>query len=436
MRLWQRAYLYVRRRKSKSLFYFLIIFLLSSFSVIGILLRGMADLAVRQTRESLNGAFRIAPDMQNRENVVVSESDGETVIRYIGEPLNEKIAEAVQSTRKITDYNAVIRKNVLIQEEISLIDYNGKYLDDDVAMHLISIEADTDSTYASDFQKERLRLTEGVPITADDRYAAVISEKLALQNHLEIGDEIRLSPCRDQGGQEIRVAIRGLFQVKGKQLDTDVTAPVHLLENRIFIDLASAVLLTDASGADYMEFFMDDPAEVAETIEEIQKIEGISWKNFVFIPEIGEYEKAAGPLASTRVLLDTLLKITATMSLAVLSLIQMFFRKAREHETGILLSLGISRKEIILQHFTEMAMVAFAAFFLSFALCFPSWKGIGKLLYPMAAFPADMEPGLALFLKTAVAALECGTAMLFLTVLLSDIWLMRLNPKKLFSKLS
>ena len=78
MRLWQRAYLYVRRRKSKSLFYFLIIFLLSSFSVIGILLRGMADLAVRQTRESLNGAFRIAPDMQNRENVVVSESDGET----------------------------------------------------------------------------------------------------------------------------------------------------------------------------------------------------------------------------------------------------------------------------------------------------------------------------------------------------------------------
>ena len=78
MQLWERAYLYVRRKKRKSLLLFLTIFVLSVFGTAGLLLRSITDLSIVQTRQSRRGSFRIAPDMQNRDNVAVSELDGQT----------------------------------------------------------------------------------------------------------------------------------------------------------------------------------------------------------------------------------------------------------------------------------------------------------------------------------------------------------------------
>ena len=96
MQLWKRAYLYVQRKKGKTLLLVVTIFFLTSFGVIGLLLRFVTNLAIAQTRQSLDGAFRIAPDMKNSENVKMSVVDGQTIVNYIGEPLDNKIVEAVQ----------------------------------------------------------------------------------------------------------------------------------------------------------------------------------------------------------------------------------------------------------------------------------------------------------------------------------------------------
>lgn len=436
MKSWKRAYLYVCRKKGKSLLLSVTVFLLSTFSVAGLLLRDMTDLAAAQTRQSLRGAFRIAPDMSSGRNVEVSVENGQTGIRYIGEPLDEKVIAAVKGRQRIEAYNAVLKENARLQEEISLVDYSGNFQDDPVAMHTISVEADTESIYAGDFQEERLRLTEGEPIMAEDNYAAVIGKKLASQNHLEIGDEIRLSPCEGHGGQEIRVTIKGLFEVVEKQWDRGEAAPVNLLENRIFIDITSACLLTNAEGADYMEFFVEDPAQVAAIIEDIQKVEDINWESFGIRADIGEYEKIANPLLSMSILSDTLLTVTGIMSTAVLSLIQILFHKAREHEMGILLSAGISKAEILLQHLMELLMTALPSFLLSLAVCFAAGRGIRKIIYNMAAYGGEINFNPVFVLKTAATAFGWGSAVLFLSVLFSNVWLMRLCPRKIFSRLS
>lgn len=436
MQLWERAYLYVRRKKGKSLLLFITILLLSSLSMVGLLLRNITDLAIIQTRQSLSGAFRIALDMQNRENIKVSEVNGQTNISYIGEPLNEKIVETIQTRQNIDVYNAVIKENVLLQGEISLVDFNGKYQDDPVAMHLISVEADTNSMYAMNFQREHLRLIEGEPIEASDKYAAVISKKLALQNHLQLGDEIQLAPCEGHAGQEIRVTIKGLFEVEEKQQNIDVAAPVHLLENRVFIDITSARLLTDAKGADYIDFFVDDPAQVITIIEEIQKNEHINWKCFTITADIDEYERISNPLVNISVLLHTLLVIIGTMSIAVLSLIQIFFHKAREHEIGIMMSIGISKVEIILQHLIEMAIIGLASFILSFVLCFSAWNCIRKIIDNMMKLNIDVKIDIVLAIQTIIITFGCGIIVLILSVLFSNLWLMRFSPRRIFSKLS
>ncbi|MCI8528155.1 MAG: ABC transporter permease [Lachnospiraceae bacterium] len=436
MQLWERAYLYVRRKKRKSLLLFLTIFVLSVFGTAGLLLRSITDLSIVQTRQSRRGSFRIAPDMQNRDNVAVSELDGQTMITYIGQPLNEEIVEVIQRRQNMDLYNAVIKENVLLQGDISLVDYNGKYRSDPVAAHLISVEADTGSMYAMDFQRERLRLIDGEPIMASDKFAAVISKKLALQNEWKIGDKIQLAPEEGRNGQEILVTIKGLFEVEEKQQNMDVAAPVHLLENRIFIDITSAGLLTDTVGADYIDFFADDPAQVVRIIEEIQKIEGINWENFAMTAQIEDYEKISNPLTNMRILLNTLLAVIGAMSILVLSLMQSLFHKTHEHEVGIMLSIGISKAEIVMQHFIEMVIIASRAFAVSFVISFSLWTGMSETISNMTALYMDMKLNAALVFQTIFTTFGCGFTVLFLSVLLSNLWLMRLSPKKIFSRLS
>ncbi|MDE6608006.1 MAG: ABC transporter permease [Lachnospiraceae bacterium] len=436
MQLWKRATLYVHRKKRKSILLCLIIFVLSSLCVIGLLLRSVTDLAIAQTRESLSGAFRIAPDMQNRENVRLSEADGQTNVTYIGEPLNDEIADTIQRTQQISAYNAVMKENVLLQGNIRLIDYNGKYQDDPAAMRLISIEADTGSFYSADFQRGRLNLSDGEHITTGDEYMALISRNLAIQNDWKIGDKIQLSPCENHAGQEISVTIKGLFEVEEKQQNTDVAAPVHLLENRIFIDMISAGYLTDAADADYIDFFVDDPAQVVPIMEEIQKIEGINWNSFTIMASIEEYEKIANPLINITVLLNTLLTIIGALSIVVLALIQNFFHKAREHEVGIMLSIGISKTEIVLQHFSEMIIIALASFILSFAFCLFGWDNISMAVLKMTDINMNMKIDVVLAVKTIITTSVCGMIVLFLSVFFSNLWLMRLSPKKILSTLS
>lgn len=436
MQLWKRAYLYVQRKKGKTLLLVVTIFFLTSFGVIGLLLRFVTNLAIAQTRQSLDGAFRIAPDMKNSENVIMSVVDGQTIVNYIGEPLDNKIVEAVQDGQNIEVYNAVIRENVLIKGDLSLVDFNGKYRDDPVAMHLISMEAGTCSLYCTDFWTGRLRLIAGDPIEINDKYAAVISSELASKNHLEIGDKIQLSPREGYAGGEIHVTIKGLFNVEAKQQNLDVAAPVHLLENRIFIDITSARLLTGAEGADYINFYVDDPEEVITIIEDIKKIKNINWKNYTISVDIEEYERISNPLADMGVLSETLIMVVGILSVAVLSLIQVFFHKARVREVGIMLSIGVSKAEILLQHFVEMIITALPAFVLSFVLCFSTRSFASGIIYRMAAYGMDLKFDTTLVIQTVITIFGCGILVLFLSVLLSNLWLMRLSPKKILSKLS
>ena len=161
MPIWKRAYLYVRRKAGKSVLLLLVMLLLFSFVIVGMLLHHAAGLAMEQVRQNLGGGFRIAPDMQNRENVMITEVGGQTRAAYIGAPIDETLIQAVWARDGINAYNAVLRGEVYLQEDLTLIDYNGIYGDDPVAAHLVSVEADTDPLLSAAFQKERVKLTIG-----------------------------------------------------------------------------------------------------------------------------------------------------------------------------------------------------------------------------------------------------------------------------------
>ena len=432
MQIWQRAYLYVRRKAGKSVLLLLVMLLLFSFVMVGLLLYRTTGLAIQQTRQRLGGGFRVSPDMQNRENVMITEADGQTNITYIGAPLDENLIQTVRAKEGINAYNAVLKGEILMQEDLRLIDYNGIYRDDPIAAHLLSVEADTDPLLSAAFQTQRVKLTAGEPFGES---GALISEALAKENDLHIGDEIRLSPRKDHGGQPVTVKISGLFTVEATQQNTDVAAPVHLLENKIFIDITNGRALMGTAGADYVDFRINDPAQVNQTIDEIRETGGIAWSCFLITASVEEYEKAAGPLLNIRELARTLLTVMVVAGIAVLSLIQALFSKSRRHELGIMLSVGISKGEVLLQRFMEAVFIAAAALILSAGAVFLIWPLLDKTIYGSIegiAEPTGTVPAIAIFAVTA----GCGILVLLLSAALSSVGAMRMNPKEILSKLS
>lgn len=222
--------------------------------------------------------------------------------------------------------------------------------------------------------------------------------------------------------------------VEAAQQNTDIAAPVHLLENRIFIDMASGRVLTGAAGADYVDFFIGDPAQVHQIMERIKAIEGIDWDCFALTARVEEYEKAAGPLLAMRELARTLLLVMVIAGTAVLSLIQALFQKSREHELGIMLSMGISKGEILLQRLMEAVYIAAAALVLSACAIFLVWPLTGQVIYGDMGEIETM--GAASTMAVFAAAAGCGVWVALLSVALSSLRIMGLNPGEILSRLS
>lgn len=432
MRIWQRAALYVRRKAGKSVLMLLVMLLLFSFVMTGMLLYRAADLAIQQTRQTLGGGFRIAPDMQNQEHIIISEADGQTRVDYVGTPLDEALIQAVRAKDEINAHNAVLRGEILLQKDLRLIDYNGLYRHDPMAAHLATVEADTDPSLSFAFESALVKLSAG---EMPGESGAVISEALAKENHLTIGDEIALSPREAHAGQPVSVTVTGLFTVTADQQNTDIAAPVHLLENKIYLDMASGRALLGASGADYIDFLINDPAQVNQVIDEIRAINGIEWSCFSLTASVEEYEKAAEPLLSIRGLARTLLSVMVVASAAVLSLIQALFSTSRQHETGIMLSVGIAKGEILLQRFAEAVLIAAAALVLSAIATFLIWPLTGSSIAGRIEVMAA-QTGAVPTIAMLAAAAAWGVVALLLSTVLSSVGVMRLNPKEILSKLS
>lgn len=127
-------------------------------------------------------------------------------------------------------------------------------------------------------------------------------------------------------------------------------------------------------------------------------------------------------------MMNTMILGFLLVSVVILSLILIFWIQGRIHETGILLSMGIPKFQIIGQYVIEMMMLAVVSF--SFAAVSGSLisRKIGKTIIQTFAFHAGLpELGTAFLL---------GTGMIVLSVVAASAAIIRLKPKEILSKMS
>ena len=211
-----------------------------------------------------------------------------------------------------------------------------------------------------------VKLTEGRHITEKDTGKAIICKDLADKNGLGIGDMLK---TRSMDGRSMTLEIVGLFTAMETEKIGKNIEGYNKIQNRVFIDIASAILIENTpavQGFSEVSITINDPEEMDEIIEKVKKTPGFKEDGFTIDTDNETYENTASSLESMDKLVIGLLIAAILVSVVILSLILTLWGKSRVRETGVFLSLGIKKTDIIGQYLTEVLLIAIVAFGISF----------------------------------------------------------------------
>ena len=103
----KRAFLYVTRKKGKSILLFLILLVMATFVLTGLSIEKSSHEAQQSLREALGGEFEVVVDFSENNPYAKRENDGEgNVNLYTEYPITQEIIDAVMTVNGIKSYDA------------------------------------------------------------------------------------------------------------------------------------------------------------------------------------------------------------------------------------------------------------------------------------------------------------------------------------------
>ena len=352
----KRAFLYVARKKGKSILLFFILLIMSTFVLTGLSTQKASQEAQKNLREALGGEFYVSVELSESNPYFRRVDDGEGALDLYTElPVTRDMINAIMEIGGIEKYDASAQ--TLVSTNLTIFPGNVPLKGELNNKIYARTVAGTENH--SFFQSGIMELTEGKHITGNESNAAVISRDMADQNSLQIGDSISL-----QADEEAEVRIIGIYEIRKPDPAYASVVTYEKLENQIFIDTSA---LQDLFGDMPMGFYevafsVYDPAQLDSIMSEVKGLFAIDWRAFEVAADNQTYLDAAAPLQKLQALVSSIIWVIALVSAVILSLILTMWGRSRIHETGVFLSLGIGKMRIIGQYLAEVLMIAVIAF--------------------------------------------------------------------------
>ena len=303
-----------------------------------------------------------------------------------------------------------------------------------------------------------LHIKEGRMITPEDKDMCVISEELAKQNNLKIGDKISFNDYHDTENSKVSEAeIIGIYQVDQK-MSPLMQGDTYRSENVIFTDLRFPEKAEGETSPLYERayFKVEDVEAYDEVKENLQKVD-INWEQYDLIDNNGNSETMSSNFNDLAKVSEMMILVISVASFVILVLVFLFWLKNRVQEVGIFLSLGVPKFRIIGQIWSEAIMIAVLSLMLSFAVA-PAVSKVtanylvsqqvqqmqeeeknneGKVSTEYVAQKQDVqsisvEVTPEMYLLDGVSVLVLITA----SVLVSGIVILKRNPKDILSEMS
>lgn len=380
-----RAFLYVTRKRAKSLLLFLILLVIATLVLSGAAIKDAAATAQLNVRQALGGMFTLQQNTSNPSKWVSTGVGSYGASSYYGgAPLTETLAGYIQShVNGISGYNASYTSYVV---PTSLDGQILKLVESDDSSGLgsllsgygdfnstVSTYASTNTAYDSFFSGGYLELTEGRHFTAQEPRAAIISQSLADLNGLKLGDKLILRMSEFKASMMgyhaadtcVEVEIVGLFQATAK---STASLSNWSMDNAIYTTLDTVRMARPDMGAESYEkiqFYVDDPGSLDRIVQEVQALPDLNPTDFTVSVDSSNVDAVMEPLENMDRLVTLLILLVLAAGTVVLYLVLSVRVRERVHESGVLLSLGLSKWNITAQYLAEILIIAVLALSLS-----------------------------------------------------------------------
>lgn len=311
---------------------------------------------------------------------------------------------------------------------------------------LVGYHGVTSSDQELNFASGALNLKEGRALTKDDSGKVLVHEDLAKENNWTVGSKIKLKNFQNgdatASSKEVTVEIVGIFNGKLSEQSTGLTS--DLTENRIYMDYKTSQALIGKNESNAIVhraiFTVKDPSKLEEVISRVKELR-LKWDSMQLSKNKQVFEQVASPIQNFKSLMTLLTSSVFVLAVIVLFLILLFTLRERIHEFGILMSVGISRKEIIAQILLELYTVAATSSI--FALMLGSF--VAKQFYTGLLSSDEIPPQVKSLFESSLpefslmqGLLTIGVVLIIiaLAVLFSTAVILMKKPKKILSQMN
>lgn len=335
MSIFNRAYLYIIRKKVRSSILFLIVTLISFFLLSGSVLNTTVNNISKNLYKDVNFGFNIeSADKSNKE-------------------IEKDTLKRIEELKGITTKNYIFSKPVTVEGKKVVQENQNITLNDEIKnnSNLVMLNGIIASKSNIDFKSEVLKLEKGRHIEENDKNKIMIHEKFAELNNVNLGDKIKLS----QEGKSLEFEIVGIYS--GEKTNTFNGLSSDFIENTVYSDYKSSQELSNLisnNKVTSVEYGVEDPTKLDDVIK---AVENLGMNNLMVSKSNKNYELITSSVESITKITNMIRIGSVVVGVVILSLILMFWVRERTYEIGILLSLGTSKINLVLQFIVEVLLV-------------------------------------------------------------------------------
>lgn len=377
--MFKRAWLSVKRKKTKSIILFLFLFIISNLVLSAISIKNVITESMNLAKKSLGGEVSLSMNMEKLRNNFMDNKEEPSIDdkKENMEKMHDKMDESnitksdVDKLKNIKYVKDIKYTFSVDGEESSFKLYSNSTEEDgenkdfskrDNMNNSLQIEAINTFKLQDDYVNKTIEFTEGEAFDEDDNDTVIISYELANSNNLSINDKIKV---KDSSGNEHELTIIGIYQ------NTDSRGFNNY--NKIYINTSTGEKFLsedDYNNGNYKVssaiFYLDNPENSDKFISKAKKlITDLDDRYLKLDIDKESYEQMVSSLEGVSKFSNTILIVVVLASIVVISLMVINSLKDRNYEIGVLLSLGEKKKKIVGQFIIELILISTIAFVLS-----------------------------------------------------------------------
>lgn len=355
------AFLYVTRKKLKSLVIFSVVLVMAALGMISLAIQDATSKAASEAFSGVTNSFSMEINRQVNQGTPRGGGNvkGADIKKISESPEIEYAVKRINSVADLVDKDIIETPETLRGRSAERAK-NFK--------RAVMLTGVNDSARETKFVSGAYKLVSGEHLKNDDKNQILMHEDLAKKNNLKVGDKVKIksnlfdADNEKAANETVEVKIKGLFTGKNTG---GVTAAQELYENTLVTDVSTAAKVygNDEDTAVYQDatFFVKGEKNLDQVMAAVKKLD-VNWREYNLIKSASNYPALEQSISGMYGVANQMFFGSLIFAGIVVALVLLLWMNARKKEIAILLALGLEKGQIFGQFVMEFLMVSLPAF--------------------------------------------------------------------------